>query len=337
MLSCSGLTVRYGSTPALVDLDLAVAAGDLLAVLGPSGSGKTTLLHAVAGFLPIAAGSIAIAGREVADPDRVSPPEERSVGVVFQHHALWPHLTALETVAFPLRSQPAAEAEAQDLLDRLGVGHLAGRRPDELSGGEQQRVSLARALARRPALFLLDEPTAHLDAPLRSALLEEIGRQRRRENAATLYATHDAGEALALADRVLLLREGRPVQVGAPRHVYEEPVDRWAAELTGPASVLEVELVETTAGRARLELGGGEREIEVTGSGDLPLIRPEWVGLGGPFGGRVEHIAYRGSRTEYRLGTEAGPLLIAESGPPRLQPGAEIGWDITRAHLVSRR
>ena len=142
---------------------------------------------------------------------------------------------------------------------------------------------------------------------------------------------------LALADQVLLLREGQMVQVGTPRHVYEEPVDRWAAELTGPASVLDVSPTPTGPGRARFSLAEAEREVDLTGSGDVPLIRPEWARLGGPFGGRVEHIAYRGSRTEYRLATAAGPLLVAEAGPPRLEAGGEVGWDLTRAHLVSRR
>jgi ABC-type Fe3+/spermidine/putrescine transport system ATPase subunit len=337
VLSCSSLTVQYGDTVALDGLDVTVGPGELLAVLGPSGSGKTTLLNAVAGFLPVVAGSITISGQLVADRTLTVPPEDRNVGVVFQHHALWPHLTALETAAFPLRGRAGAREQARDLLDRLGVGHLADRRPDELSGGEQQRVSLARALARRPALFLLDEPTAHLDAPLRASLLEEIGRQRSRAEAATLYATHDAAEAMALADRLLLLRAGRVVQVGPARQVYEEPVDRWAAALTGPASVLDIELIASPPGRVRLALNGAEREIDVTGVGRLPLIRPEWARLGGPFRARVEHIAYRGPRTEYRLATGAGPLLVSESGPPTLEIGAETGWDVGRAHLVSRR
>ena len=239
---CTGLGVRFDDTEALASVDLAVRPGELLAVLGPSGSGKTTLLHAIAGFVPVDAGSIAVGGRVVAEPGVSVTPEERRVGVVFQHHALWPHLTVAETVAFPLRFRgvPAADRvlEVGRLLERLGIAHLGDRRPDQLSGGEQQRVSLARALARRPAVFLFDEPTAHLDAPLRRALLEEINAQRLRDATATIYATHDASEALAIADRVLVLRDGRAVQVGSPIEIYEQPVDRWAAEMTGPASGL---------------------------------------------------------------------------------------------------
>ncbi len=340
-LVCSSVGVRYGSVDALVSVDLEAAPGELVAVLGPSGSGKTSLLHAIAGFVPLSSGSIEIGGHRVADPTGSTAPEHRDVGVVFQHHALWPHLTAAETVAFPLhRSATAAdiEAEVSELLGRLGVEHLADRLPVELSGGEQQRVSLARALARHPGLFLFDEPTAHLDAPLRTGLLEEIDRQRGREQAAGIYATHDAGEALALADRVLVLRAGRAVQVGPPIEIYEQPVDVWAAELTGPASVLDVELTPTAPGRARLALGPAERDIECTGgAGSVPLIRPEWASLGGPFSATVEYVSYRGARTEYRLMTGAGTVVVGEDGPPRLAPGDDTGWDVHRAHRVNRR
>ncbi|MBT8165413.1 MAG: ABC transporter ATP-binding protein [Acidimicrobiia bacterium] len=336
---CIGLGVRFADTEALASIDLTVAPGELLAVFGPSGSGKTTLLHAIAGFVPVDGGSIEVGGRVVAEPGRSVAPEERRVGVVFQHHALWPHLSAAETVAFPLRFRdiPAAERpiEARRLLERLGIGHLADRRPDQLSGGEQQRVSLARALARRPDVFLFDEPTAHLDAPLRRALLEEIEEQRRRDATAAIYATHDATEALAIADRVLVLRKGRVVQVGPPIEIYEQPVDRWAAEMTGPASVLDAGVVAVAAGRARLTLGGVEREIDCSGiEGGVPLIRPEWVRLGGPFEAVVDGVWYRGARTEYRLDTGAGRLVVSESGRPATDVGDRVGWDVERAHLL---
>jgi ABC-type Fe3+/spermidine/putrescine transport system ATPase subunit len=338
---CTGVGVRFADTEALVSVDLELAPGQLLAVLGPSGSGKTTLLHAIAGFVPVDAGSIAVGGRLVAEPGRSVAPEDRGVGVVFQHHALWPHLTAVQTVEFPFRFQdvPAAQrvVEAHRLLERLGIGHLADRLPDQLSGGEQQRVSLARALARQPDVFLLDEPTAHLDAPLRRALLEEIEEQRLRDGTATIYATHDASEALAVADRVLVLRGGRVVQVGSPIEIYEQPVDRWSAEMTGPASVLEVDVVTTSPGRARMSLGGVERAFDCSGAkAGTPLLRPEWARLGGPLGGVVERVWYRGGRTEYRLDTGAGELVLSEPGPPRAAVGDQVGWDVERAHLLDQ-
>lgn len=336
-LRCEAVVVRYGPTAAITGVDLVVEPGELVALLGPSGSGKTTLLHAIAGFVPISEGEIAIQGRPVSTPTASTPPEDRLVGVVFQHHALWPHLSARQTIEFPLRGRSDATSEARGLLEALGIGDLAERHPDQLSGGEQQRVSLGRALARRPAVFLLDEPTAHLDAPLRTTLLELIDEHRRRLEAATLYATHDATEALAVADRVVLLRSGEVVQIGTPRHVYEEPVDRWAAEMTGPVSELLVGIATVSETRIRLALPAGGHEVQSSGMGDVPLVRPEWATLPGPLDGKVQHIAYRGARTEYRLETGAGRVLVSEPGPPRFEVGAAPGWDLHRVHLVSRR
>ncbi|MFH2071532.1 MAG: ATP-binding cassette domain-containing protein, partial [Actinomycetota bacterium] len=169
-LEIRDLDVSLGGTPILHGVDLSVAEGEAVALLGPSGSGKTTLLYAVAGFVTPTGGEIAIGGRTVSGPGRHTAPERRSVGFVFQNYALWPHLTAAETVAYPLQRSgiPAAEAasEAGALLARVGIPDLAGRKPAEMSGGQQQRVGLARALARKAALYLLDEPTAHLDAAL---------------------------------------------------------------------------------------------------------------------------------------------------------------------------
>ncbi|MBA2700800.1 MAG: ABC transporter ATP-binding protein, partial [Chloroflexi bacterium] len=258
-LSCSRLCLGYGSTPVVSDLDLSVDPGQVVALLGQSGSGKSTILSGIAGFLRVASGEIRIDDRLVSGPGCHLPPERRGIGVVFQSYALWPHLSALENVAYPLRRRGIGAVEARraagDLLERLGIGALAGRRPAELSGGEQQRVGLGRALARDARLYLFDEPTAHLDADLRARLQEEIALHRRRSGAAALWATHDTAEALAIADRVALLRDGRLVQFGAPTAVYERPVDIWAARLTGPASVLAVEVIDRRDGRARLRLG----------------------------------------------------------------------------------
>ena len=164
------------------------------------------------------------------------------MAMVFQNYALWPHLTALDTVAYPMRRRGVRRAQARrealEILARLHVADLADRHPAELSGGEQQRVGLGRALARDASLYLFDEPTAHLDTHVRGVFLEELLTRRRDSGAAALYATHDAEEALGVADRVALLAAGRVVQVGTPEEVYHRPVDLWAARLTGPASVL---------------------------------------------------------------------------------------------------
>ena len=242
-LDCRGVCLRYrAGVPVLTDVDLAVAPGEVVALLGPSGSGKTTLLHAVAGFVAPAGGEIRLGGRTVSTARRCTPPERRRVGMVFQSYALWPHLTVLDTVAYPLRRRgvggAAARTRAHELLAGVGLADLAGRRPAELSGGQQQRVGLARALAAQPDLFLFDEPTAHLDAHLRGVVLAEVAAQRAAAGAAALYATHDAGEALAVADRVAILYGGRLVQVGTPADVYARPAGPAVARLTGPVSVL---------------------------------------------------------------------------------------------------
>ncbi|MGI8645542.1 MAG: ABC transporter ATP-binding protein [Nocardioides sp.] len=314
-LRVEGLGVVYGAVAALCEVDLVVAPGEVLALLGPSGSGKSTLLHAVAGFQAPSAGRILLDGREVATPRRVVPPERRDVGVVFQHYALWPHLSALDTVAYPLRRRGESRAEARraahEILERLDVAHLADRRPAELSGGEQQRIGLARALARRPSLYLFDEPTAHLDTHIRAVFLEELVSRQRAGGAAAVYATHDAEEALGLADRVALLARGRVVQTGTPAQVYAEPVDLWAARLTGPASVLD------------------------TPAGDL-LVRPEWAALGGDEPATVAQVWFRGPHSDYLLDTAQGRLLVREPGPPAHTVGERVGWTARRTWPLRR-
>jgi ABC-type Fe3+/spermidine/putrescine transport system ATPase subunit len=308
-LEVDGLRVEYGEVVALRDVDLSVAAGEVLALLGPSGSGKSTLLHAVAGFLAPSAGEIRLNGRQVASPGRAEPPESRDVGVVFQDYALWPHLSALDTVAYPVRRRgvyrTAAREAAREILERLHVAHLADRRPAELSGGEQQRIGLARALARGASLYLFDEPTAHLDTQVRSVFLEELVSRQRESGAAALYATHDAEEALGLADRVALLSAGRVVQVGTPAQVYAEPVDVWAARLTGTASVL-----GTRAGNV--------------------LVRPEWAALGGDERGVVAQVWFRGPHSDYLVHTTMGRLLVREAGPPVHDVGDQVRWTVRR-------
>jgi ABC-type Fe3+/spermidine/putrescine transport system ATPase subunit len=309
-LEVRDLAAGYGGEPVLRGVSLTVAAGEVLALLGPSGSGKSTLLHAVAGFLEPAAGVIRVAGDTVAGPGRMVPPERRPVGVVFQNHALWPHLSALDTVAYPARRRGAgraeARAEAAAVLELFGISALAGRRPAELSGGEQQRVGLARALARRARLYLFDEPTAHLDTHLRGLFLEQLGTRRRELGAAAVYATHDPEEALGLADRVALLRDGRLVQLGTAREVYERPVDVFAARLTGPASVLDAD-------------------------GGPVLVRPGWARWGGPLSGRLVEAWFRGPHSDHLVDTALGRLLIREPGPPCGRPGDEVSWSLLRS------
>jgi len=318
-VECCAVVVEYDSTPVLRSVDLLVKPGETVALLGPSGSGKTTLLYAIAGFLPLAAGTIHLAGALVATPEHGEPPEKRSLGMVFQHYGLWPHMAALDTVAYPLRRSgmgaERAREQAAQLLEQLGIGHLAGRQPGRLSGGEQQRVGLARALARRPAVYLLDEPTAHLDTVLKSGLQAELTQRMHADGAAAIHATHDVEEALAVADRVVLLRDGAVVQVAAPEVLYAQPADEWAARLTGPASFVD--------GIVGAEGGLGEP--------GRYLVRPDWVHFDGPIEATVREVRYRGTHTDYGLATSRGSVLLRDAGTPRLATGSATSFVITRA------
>ncbi len=345
-LECRALTVSYGSHTVLTGLDLDVASSEAVAVLGPSGCGKTTLLYTVAGFVEPQGGRITIAGRDVAGTGRRSvPPEDRRVGVVFQNYALWPHLRALDIVAYPLRrqrmSRVEAHARAMALLERMGIGGLAHRRPAQLSGGEQQRVGVARALARQAALYLFDEPTAHLDTSTRALLQEELAGQRASLGAAVVYSTHDVAEAFAVADRVALMREGAVVQTGSPHDVYERPVDLWAAQLTGPGSLLELRVAPAGEHTMTAFVGEAAATVDVGAVAAGPeavarvLVRPEWGRLGGPLPGRVSAVRFRGADTDYRLDTPEGSVEVRERGAPRADVGQATGWSLDRGWLVS--
>lgn len=233
MLKIESVTVRFGDLPALDQVSLEVTKGEVVALLGPSGSGKSTLLRAIAGLDPIDSGAIAFDGVNL---DGI-PPHERRFGFMFQSFALFPHLTVNGNVAFGLRMQNAPEAEIMnrvtEVLSWVGLGRLANRRVDRLSGGEQQRVALARTLAPHPRLVMLDEPVGALDRRLRERLVEDIALLLRRENTTALYVTHDHDEARVVSDRIAILREGRVVQTGRYEEVAAAPLDPWVADFVG--------------------------------------------------------------------------------------------------------
>src|SRR6266700_4396860 len=222
-----------------LDMQLAVAAGELVAVLGPNGAGKTSLLRALAGLLSLSAGRVTLDGVVLEDPaEGIRVPTERSpVGLVFQDYLLFPHLSALENVAFGLRARGMAaresRARAESWLDRLGVAEYAQARPRALSGGQAQRVALARALAIDPRLLLLDEPLAALDASARGDVRRDLKRHLASFAGIRIVITHDPLEAVALADRLVILERGRVVQTGSPTDVTQRPRSRYVADLVG--------------------------------------------------------------------------------------------------------
>jgi iron(III) transport system ATP-binding protein len=230
-LTYQGVTHRYGAVTAVSNFDLDIAAGEIVSLLGPSGCGKTTLLRLAAGVERPGAGRILIGGREVASNRAFEPPEQRHVGLMFQDYALFPHLTNLANVMFGLKSLPKqqAEREARAALERVGLAKYADAYPHMLSGGEQQRVALARAVAPRPAVLLMDEPFSNLDRRLRDQVRAGTLRVLRDAGITCVIVTHDAEEAMLVADRIALMRAGRLVQEGAPHDLYRAPADLFAA------------------------------------------------------------------------------------------------------------
>jgi putative spermidine/putrescine transport system ATP-binding protein len=241
-LSIEHVSKHYGAVAALDDVSLQVSRGQFLTLLGPSGSGKTTLLMAIAGFVAPGSGHISLDGQQI---DHL-PPEKRNFGMVFQGYALFPHLSVFENVAFPLRvrrrSRDEIEKRARQALDIVQLGGLAARMPNQLSGGQQQRAALARALVFEPSLVLLDEPLSALDKNLRSDLQIELKELHRRVGLTFIYVTHDQQEALSMSDEIAILRDGKLVQRGTPRELYERPASRFAADFLGRSNFLRGEI-----------------------------------------------------------------------------------------------
>jgi len=332
-ISIVSLTKTYpGSpTPALKSVSLDVAPGTFLVLLGPSGSGKTTLLRCLAGIERIDGGALSIGSRVVADGRSHVPPEQRDLSMVFQDYALWPHMTALDNVAFALRRRrlPRAECRAQAhvMLARVGLSGFAGRYPNELSGGQQQRVALARALIADTGLILCDEPLSNLDADLRERMRVEISALVREAGATTVYITHDQAEAFALADHIGVLEEGVLVQSGSPEDVYNQPATPFVARFTGLAGELPV----------RVAAHGADGVLELTAVGTdgtvldpgvrLPALRP--AGTSVPAARPAPGAGTDGAGTGLKPGDD-GLLAIRPTGVMLLRSAAET------PHLTGR-
>jgi iron(III) transport system ATP-binding protein len=352
-ISIASLTKTYpGSTvPALKSVSLDVAPGKFLVLLGPSGSGKTTLLRCLAGIERIDSGLIAIGSRTVTDGRSHTPPEQRDLSMVFQDYALWPHLTALDNVAFALRRRKLPRAEcrvrAAQMLDRVGLTEFAKRYPNELSGGQQQRVALARALIADTGLILCDEPLSNLDADLRERMRVEISSLVREAGATTVYITHDQAEAFALADQVGVLEEGRLVQVGTPEEIYNRPATPFVARFTGLAGEVRVRVishaedgsVEVTSegtGQAFAVPAGStqdsaDRVLLAPGMEAILAIRPTGVRLASASGGerhltgKVTDVAFRGRGYEHAIDVPGHGRLTGIFSDTRAARGDQVG------------
>jgi iron(III) transport system ATP-binding protein len=293
------VTKRFGDVVALDDVSLTLGDAEVLALVGPSGCGKSTLLRAIAGLHAIDGGSISLGERVVDDGRIVIPPERRRVGLVFQEHALFPHLTVVDNVAFGVRDGDA-RLRAAEMLDLVGLGQYARRYPHELSGGERQRVALARALAPNPSLMLLDEPFASLDTNLRSRVRDDVIEILRSTETPAVFVTHDQHDALAVGDRVAVLRTGHLVQEGTPIEVFHQPVDRFVASFMGEADFLTVASVNSDFGPVEFEVP--------TAPATLVMARPDDVDFlvddsGTAF---VERAEFRGTEWCYTIRLASG-------------------------------
>ena len=307
-----GLSKSFGAIEAVRELNLEIERGELMAVLGPSGCGKTTLLRVIAGFEQPDAGCVVVSDEVVAGPGRTIPPEKRRVGMVFQDYALFPHLSVEGNVAFGLSNRPREERDAltRRTLELVGLQHKARTNVHELSGGERQRVALARALAPEPELVLLDEPFSSLDATLRGGLRREVELILRDAEATALLVTHDQEEALSLADRLAVMRDGQIVQVGPPVEVYGEPATRWAAQFVG-----EVNVLSGVARGSGVETELGVFDLRTPASGSVQVaVRPEQLELRADGNGNAEVVAreFRGHDVLYRLRHEGGKTLLVQ-------------------------
>ena len=327
LLELREVTRRFGARTVVAGASLVLEAGRVACLLGPSGSGKSTLLRMIAGLETVDAGEIRIAGRTVASADGILPPEDRGVGLVFQDNALFPHLDVRGNVGFGLAggSRADRDREVLRLLDQFEIRRLASAWPHSLSGGEQQRVAIARALARSPALLLLDEPFSGLDGGLRDTVREGLMADLRRLGTTVLVVTHDPEEAMAIADDLILVSDGRILQAGAPEEVYRRPASPVAARLTGEMVVIPGQV---SGGRLETPLA----TLPAPGLAEGPAclgLRPESLSLGRA-GAEARVLAARFSGDGHRLRLEAGgatfDMRIRSAPPP---PGAivRVGFD----------
>ena len=331
-LALDALTKRFGAHTVVDAVDLTVQPGEMIVLLGPSGCGKTTTLRMIAGFIPPNAGDILLDGTSIV----ALPPHRREMGIVFQSYALFPHLSVARNVAFGLEmrrlASHAIQSRVAEMLRLVKLEAFAARLPRELSGGQQQRVALARALAIHPRVLLLDEPLSNLDAALRQEMAREIRILQQHGDITTIMVTHDQTEAMAMADRLVVMHEGRVQQIGTPEQVHTHPANPFVARFIGGSNIV--------AGRAhedRLMLQGAQISLAAhyAISGEATLaIRPDSLRLAAPgkaacIEGEVELCTWLGSVVEHAVRIAPDIMLLAR--------GPALGRDATPRHSAGTR
>ena len=340
------LTKRFGDTTAVDGATLDIADGELFTLLGPSGCGKTTLLRLVAGFDTPDGGEIRFGERRV----EMLPPYQRNIGMVFQNYALWPHMTVAGNVSYGLRLRKLGGAEVErrvrEGLAKVNLGGLESRYPGQLSGGQQQRVALARALVLNPDILLLDEPLSNLDAKIRVQVRAEIRKLQQELRITTIYVTHDQEEALSLSDRVAVMKDGRVLQVGVPKELYERPRTRFVADFVGTNNLLPGQVRERRGERMFVETGVGRLEAIPNAAAIADrcvlAIRPENIAIargdatlaegtagGNHVRGRVSFTSYLGNTLRYDVETGSGLVLKADIRDPWHHDPMPLGQAVT--------
>ena len=320
----SDLMKRFGDFTAVDQICFSIRHNEFFSLLGPSGCGKSTTLRCIAGLEDPDGGLIEIGGRRVFDADTNIPPNKRLLGMVFQNYAIWPHMTVYENISYPLRIAKKDSSEIQKTVTRvmetLGIGTLGHRKPHELSGGQQQRVALGRSLAMEPNLLLLDEPLSNLDAKLREEMRVELKTIQERTGTPILYVTHDQLEAMALSDRIAIMKDGKILQCADPLTIYNNPVDRFVFNFIGQSSSVDCEIIEEAAQSVRIAVDGQVIEIprppKVPAKKEASLaVRPEDIELlpyqdaqDVTLTGQIRIFLFLGNLIEYRV--QLGDSLI---------------------------
>jgi putative spermidine/putrescine transport system ATP-binding protein len=343
------LTKRYLDAVAVDAIDLDVKPGEFLTLLGPSGSGKTTTLNMIAGFVDVTEGELLVDDK----PIQELPPHKRNIGMVFQHYALFPHMSVGENVAYPLRQRKLAKQDRQELVNAalltVGLSHLAHRMPRQLSGGQQQRVALARAMVYRPRILLMDEPLGALDKKLRDALQLEIKRIHEELGTTFVYVTHDQDEALVLSDRIAVFNDGKIEQVGTAQDLYERPDTVFVAQFLGESSLFGGLSTDDTSGRGVHSIDGPLRALRGNvrvGESAVVIVRPERIRLlpisqqrpaGNALRGRIRQEIYLGNsrKLEIELDDDSRALARESAGDiSDTRPGDYV-WLTFRAEDAS--
>lgn len=351
-LDLIGVQKKYGDVFAVAEVSLTVEPGEFLTLLGPSGSGKTTTLNMVAGFETPTAGTILLGDTDITHV----PTHKRGLGMVFQSYALFPHMSVLENVLYPLRRERSSahtkRQRAMQALESVSLDHLAARKPAQLSGGQQQRVALARAFVSNPPILLMDEPLSALDKALRTQMQEEIRRLHHELGTTVLFVTHDQEEALALSDRIVIMRDGRIAQAGTPSEMYESPNSRFTAGFLGAANFLDATVIGSEKGTVEVAIDGGirvsARSVGDVGNGDRVqlVLRPEDCSVGvtdartrNRFTAVFEEIVYLGDRLRCtgRFADGSGCLVWVshnDAGAVRVNEQLALSWDPARCVVI---